>query len=63
MSHDSIAAKFIAYKELAEKGRHEIETILHETPFDRTKKDIQDRLERNQQYRAVILKNVTTFGK
>lgn len=63
MSIDSIAAKFLAYKELAEVGKKEIENILNDTPLERTKREIQDKLERNQQYRSVILKNVTTFCK
>lgn len=63
MPNDLIAAQFVAYKELSYQGNKEVDAILHETPFERAKREIQEQLERNQQYRAVILKNVTTFGE
>lgn len=63
MPNDLITAKFVAYKELSDQGNKEVDAILHETPFERAKREIQEQLERNQQYRAVILKNVTTFGE
>ena len=63
MSTDFIAAQLKEFKKLSIESQRETEEFCHESPFLRTKREVQQELQRAEKYRASILKNVTTFGK
>ena len=63
MSVDYIAAQLKQFKKTSQESRLEVDQFCHESPFLRTKREVQQELARAEKYRASILKNVTTFGK
>lgn len=63
MSLDRISAQLQQFKKASIASKKEVNDFCHESPLLRTKREVQKELARAEQYRASILKNVTTFGR
>jgi hypothetical protein len=63
MSVDFITAQLKQFKKNAVDAKKEVDDFCHESPFLRTKREVQQELARAEKYRASILRTVTTFGK
>lgn len=62
MSVDFITAQLRKFKVDTLEAKKEADEFCHESPFLRTKREVQQELDRAEKYRASILKSVTTFG-
>jgi len=62
MPLDLIARRLQAFRSQSRVGQQQLEEFCKESPFERTKREVKDQLAKAEQYRAAILKNVTTFG-
>lgn len=63
MSVDYIKAQLTSFKLATIASKKEVEQFCHESPFLRTKREVQEELARAEKYRAAILKTLTTFSK
>jgi len=61
MSVDYIQAQLNSFKLATIASKKEVEQFCHESPFVRTKREVQEELARAEKYRAAILKTLTTF--
>jgi hypothetical protein len=62
MSLDFISNELKKFKADSVQTHKKVAEFSHESPFLRTKREVQQELARAEKYRAQILKNVTTFG-
>jgi hypothetical protein len=60
---DPILARLKKFRAETQVAQRQVEEYAHESPFNRTKRVVQDELARAESYRVLILKNVTTFCK
>ena len=63
MPPDFIATQLKKYRNQATARRKEAEEFCSESPYVRTKREVQNQLQENENYRASILRNVTPFSK
>lgn len=63
MPIDFITAQLQAFKEKSTAGKQIVEDLCRESPLERTRRNIQNEIAKNEKYRASILQNVNTFGK
>ena len=62
MSVDYIKAQLNNFKLETIASKKEVDQFCHESPYLRTKREVQEELARAEKYRAGILKTLSTFG-
>ena len=62
MSVDYIRAQLNNFKLETIASKKEVDQFCHESPYLRTKREVQEELARAEKYRAGILKTLSTFG-